>query len=88
MMTIRVTKMMPANQRTTGFCMIRLKRARMKSSTLGRGRMVFNISTKVEGEGDNPYTESAFYIYSVSTLCHPPRWWDPRKCRQAFIWSE
>ena len=67
MMTTRVTKMTPVNQRTTGFCMIGLKRARMKSSTLRRGRMVFNISTKVEGEGNNPYTESAFFICPVST---------------------
>jgi len=55
MMTTRVAKTMPANQTTTGFRMNRLKRARAKPTTLRRVRVAFNISTKVEEEGNNPY---------------------------------
>ena len=66
MMTTRVATMIPTNQTTTGFRMNRLRRARTKPNTLRRGRTAFSISTKVEGEGNNPYWLRILFMFSVN----------------------
>ena len=66
MMITRRVKTIPADQRTTGFRMNRLKRPRVMFSIFRRRCMIFSIPSRVEGEERLTSTDTTYFPYMLS----------------------